>query len=109
MPGRFERLVSAWCREMGHPEVRWVLPDPDHGAGGAFMRDSDLVRGVDLVLAFFAPGQSMKGGTGHVVERAIDSNVPAYSWIVYDDITAVGSHDPEGAWHDLIKFWFEPE
>lgn len=108
-PGMFERLVSQWCREMGHPEVRWILPDPELGAAQVFMRDSDLVRASDLVLAFFEPGAAMTGGTGHVVERAIDTGVPVYSWTVADDIERLGEHDPEGAWQELINSWFNPE
>ena len=106
-PGMFERLVASWCREMGHPEVRWVLPDPELGAGSVFLRDNELVAASDLVLAFFAPGHHMEGGTGHVVERAIDSGVPVYSWVVGDDISRVGESDPEATWQELIQAWFE--
>ncbi|HET9614098.1 MAG TPA: hypothetical protein VFP22_04720 [Candidatus Limnocylindrales bacterium] len=106
-PGKFERMVAQWCLEMAHPDVRWVLPDPAAGSSQVFNRDRDMVRQSDLVLAFFDPENVMTGGTGHVVECAIDLGIPCYSWTIGRDIVRLGEHDPEADWQGLIRDWFE--
>lgn len=106
-PGSFERLVFEWCRQFNHVEPRWVIPDFESGPGAVFNRDNEMVRGSDLVLAFFAPGRMMEGGTGHVVESAIDQGVPVYSFELGDSLVRVGEHDPDAAWQGTIKHWFE--
>jgi hypothetical protein len=108
-PGKFERLVAQWCLEYAHPEARWIIPDPEDGPGAAFIRDREMVRQSDLVLAFFAPEMLMDGGTGHIVECAIDLAVPCYSWQVTRDIVRVGEHDPDAVWQGTIREWFEVE
>jgi hypothetical protein len=105
-PGRFERMVAAWCKEMGHPEVYWALPDPSLGSAQVFTRDRDMVSGADIVLAFFSEGHVMEGGTGHVVEAAIDHNVPTYSFTLGESIQRVGEHDPTDEWGDVMDAWF---
>lgn len=116
-PGRFERLVAEWCRQFTHVEARWIVPEPGGGPGSVFDRDRDMVAHSDAVLAFFAPGRMMEGGTGHVVESAIDQGVPVYSFVIGDlqddgmssGLARVGEHDPTAAWQDTIKHWFEAE
>lgn len=108
-PGKFERMVAQWCLEMAHPTARWIIPDPDGGRGAVFDRDREMVRQSDLVLAFFSPGLKMEGGTGHVVECAIDLNVPCYSWEIHRDIVRVGEHDPDAIWQGTVNEWFRTE
>jgi len=108
-PGKFEQMIARWCLEMGHPEARWVVPDPDGGPGAVFNRDREMVKRADLVLAFFAPGATMEGGTGHVVECAIDLAIPCYSWVVDRDIVRAGEHDPDASWQGTIHEWFATE
>jgi hypothetical protein len=103
----FERTVFDICRRSGHLQGRWMLPDPIGGPGAAFTRDIEMVALADLVLAFFAPYHAMEGGTGHVVEVAIDRNVPVYSYTLDDTLTRVGDHDPEAIWQPLIKEYFD--
>ncbi len=108
-PGVFERMVAEWCRQYPHVEARWIIPDFDEGPGAVFNRDNAMVRDSDLVLAFFAPGRMMEGGTGHVVEAAIDQGVPVYSFELNGGLKRVGEHDLEASWQATIQSWFEAE
>ncbi|HEX5016537.1 MAG TPA: hypothetical protein VFX15_03000 [Actinomycetes bacterium] len=109
-PGRFERLVREIIRSYAvHLEYRWVMPDPAAGPGAAFLRDNEMVAASDLVLAFFAPGRMMEGGTGHVVESAIDKNVPVYSFILGETLARVGEHDPDAIWQQQVRAYFDAE
>lgn len=109
--GAFERLLYAVARQSGHLTTRWVLPDPAGGAGAAFNRDNEMVGLADLVLAFFDPEKPMTGGTGHVVETAIDRNVPVYSFTVggteWTGAKRLGDHDQRALWQEQIVSWFE--
>lgn len=63
-----------------------------------------MVAGADLVIAVFPPTKPMEGGTGHVVEKAIDQRVPAYAY-TFDDRTGfarVGEYDPENTWGQTL-------
>lgn len=107
-PGRFEQLIAELVRQSDHLELRWMLPEPDSGPGAAFDRDNEMVRHSDLVLAFFDAERVMQGGTGHVVESAIDMGVPVYSFALSDiELSRVGEHDPDGRWQAVIGEWFD--
>ena len=106
-PGVFELLVREVVQQSGHLSYRWMMPEPDSGAGAAFNRDNEMVSAADLVLAFFAPNHTMEGGTGHVVETAIDRNVPVYSFTIDDtSLTRVGDHDPDAIWQETVAAYF---
>lgn len=102
-------MIAEWCKQFSHVEARWIIPDFDAGPGAVFDRDNEMVRRSDLVLAFFAPGRMMEGGTGHVVESAIDQGVPVYSFEVNGALVRTGENDPDASWQSLINFWFFPE
>lgn len=108
-PGVFEKLIRELVREhAGHLEIEWVMPDPEDGPGQTFNRDNAMVAKADLVLAFFAPYHPMEGGTGHVVEAAIDRNVPVYSWEMGNKgLTRVGDHDPDALWQEMVAEYFD--
>ena len=107
-PGQFERLVREVVRQCSHLDVLWLMPEPDGGPGATFNRDNLMVASSDLVLAFFAPHHVMEGGTGHVVETAIDRNVPVYSFTIDDKaLTRVGDHDPDAIWQQTVEAYFE--
>lgn len=103
-PGKFESLVAEWCRMFGHLEYRWVLPDYGGGAGAVFNRDTELVSAADVVIAFLTEA-GLEGGTGHVVERAIDRGVPVYSFTLGEDIQRLGEVDPTESWGPVLKEW----
>jgi len=78
-PGAFEVLVSIAANARGY-DVRWCYPDRRGGREGTYVRDVHMVGMADLVLAFFTPGSLMNGGTGHVVEKAIDKDIPVQAY-----------------------------
>lgn len=96
-PQPFEALMAQVCSLMGI-EVRWFRPEPDSGREGVYHRDVDMVHEADCVLAFFA-GETMSGGTEHVVEKALDQHVPVYSYGIRDGKwVLLGSNDPDDVW-----------
>jgi len=106
-PGHFEKLTREIVRQSSHLEARWVQPDPDDGPGAVFLRDNAMVAAADLVLAFFEPHHVMEGGTGHVVESAVDQAVPVYSFTIDDTaLVRVGDHDPGAIWQETVEAYF---
>lgn len=79
VPGPFEALVSIAANARGY-DVRWCYPDRRGGREGTYVRDAHMVGMADLVLAFFTPGSLMVGGTGHVVEKALDKDIPVQAY-----------------------------
>lgn len=95
-PEFFESAVGAAARAMSI-EVRYKEPEGP-GRESTYYRDIDMVRGASCVLAFFAE-EEMSGGTEHVVEKAIDQQVPVYSYGLRDGRwVLIGSHDPDDLW-----------
>lgn len=46
-----------------------------------WLRDYALVDGADKVIAYFSRRGFMQGGTGHVVQAALNCNVPVEAWM----------------------------
>lgn len=70
------------------------------GAGGAsYKRDRELVRGADRVIAFFDEEHFMEGGTGHVVQCALEADVPVETWAQTDDGLELVAEDDHGVDH----------
>ena len=69
------------------------------GSKAGFVRDNEMVKGANHVYAFFAPGEEMKGGTGHVVEAALRGGVPvtAYHLDGRGDLVEFGSFEETSA------------
>lgn len=67
-----------------------------------FTRDNRMVAASSGVYAFFAPGQEMVGGTGHVVAVAIKTgtSVEAYCLDEHGNVVELGSDD--GEWREEI-------
>lgn len=86
-PGRFERITAMLCSVLDIP-VSWRMPETG-GRSATFFRDIEMVGEADCVLAFF-DGSAMWGGTEHVVEKAIDRQVPVYSYGIEQEY--VGAH-----------------
>jgi hypothetical protein len=102
-PSQFDFSVAMSAKLLDWP-VRWYIPEPG-GRDQVFYRDIEMVRDADVVLAFFANGAVMEGGTAHVVEKAQDARVPvyAYEWEVEyggdnGHFVRVGEHDPDNTW-----------
>lgn len=58
-------------------------------------RDWLMVKSIDRLIAFFAPGRVMEGGTGHVVHAALTRGVKVEAWEAVEagTIRPVGSDD----------------
>lgn len=83
-------------------DVEWFRPDLEAGKGATFLRDVELVRSADLVLAYFST-TTLIGGTAHVVEKAIDLDVPVFAYGLSDGrFIRVGEHDPNGSWQSSV-------
>ena len=59
-----------------------VLPWPP--TSSTFNRDNSMVTRCSRVYAFFAPGQLMEGGTGHVAAVALRADVPLIAYTIDD-------------------------
>lgn len=96
-PGVFETLVAQLCDSLGI-EYAWRRPEPG-GRGATFRRDVSLIGAADGVIVFFHPDRIMEGGTGHLVEKAIDANVPVWAFTYNEGIIdRVGEVEaPEGS------------
>jgi len=97
-PGLFEQVMAMACQEMWWFGIEWRRPDPDLGREGTFLRDIEMARECDLMLAFFSSGE-MTGGTGHCVEKAMDVATPVYAWGVQDKrFVRIGEMDAGNSW-----------
>jgi hypothetical protein len=91
-PRPFEGLVALLAQAMGF-EVTWHAPAPG-GRAMVFLRDVEMVTKSDQVIAFFSEKDVMSGGTGHVVEKALDQQRPVRAYaIMGDQLRLVGSED----------------
>lgn len=92
----FEQMVAKACDFFGIL-YGWMRPEPG-GRGKVYERDVNMVGRSDLVLAFFAD-DVMTGGTEHIIEKAMDQDVPHYAYGIRDDqLVLLGSHDPYNLW-----------
>lgn len=92
-PGGFERMVAKLAPILG-VTVEWFRPEGNE-KGNTFNRDLDMVAHADRVVCFFTTDQ-MDGGTGHVVDAAMNKGVPVEGWWIDSDGEAVriGEFDP---------------
>jgi hypothetical protein len=105
--GDFEELLVRLCKALDI-DYDFYLPATGSGRAGVFERDIHMVEHADVVIAYFDPKHIMSGGTGHVVEKAIDAEKPVYAYEV--DMTGqrwVGGIEPPeddariAEWHSL--------
>lgn len=68
----------AW--RIGDMIGRRVMKFKPANGDGNFQRDNWMVKEADKVYAFFAPGQFMEGGTGHVVACALRAGKPVEAY-----------------------------
>lgn len=84
-PGPVEVIASDVANKLGIT-TQWCYPDErKKGRAGAYVRDAHMVQISDMVLALFTPTTLMSGGTGHVVEKAIDKEIPVHAYEVDED------------------------
>jgi len=96
-PGMFEQVMAKLATSLWM-DVEWVRPDEGLGRAGTFLRDVELARKADLVLCYFDTIE-ISGGTAHIVEKAMDQEVPVYAY-GFDGSTfqRIGELDPQNRW-----------
>lgn len=91
-PGPFERLVAQLCDSLAI-EYEWRRPQ-EGGRSATYLRDVSMADAADGVIAFFHPERIMDGGTGHLVEKAMDAGRPVWAMTVGDEgLERVGEID----------------
>lgn len=88
-----ERFVAEIAPELGRVVFRWRAETNKRES--IYKRDYDMVQAATSVLAFFAPDQEMEGGTGHVVQAALNkgTSVEAYRLAENGDPELLGSDE----------------
>ncbi len=73
-----------------HVHAEMYLP-PGTDRRDVFLRDYEMVRDADRVIAFFSTYLFLEGGTGHVVKAALDRDLPvkAFSLGEHGDVEVV--------------------
>lgn len=95
----FEAMVTSMAATMGL-RAETFAPEPG-GRGKVFSRDIEMVAAADEVVAFFADGDEMTGGTAHVVDKAIDQQKPVRAYaIAGPELRLIADEDwtTEGQW-----------
>lgn len=94
--GTFERVVAAMARGMGIG-VRMFAP-PAGGRASNYLRDYEIVDEADSVEAYFTDERVMDGGTGHLVEAALNRDRSVRAWRLTPEgrVERVGDHEPPG-------------
>ena len=89
-----DQFVRATCEYLGREFTVYEVEGP--ARGGAFVRDLNLINGADKIIALFAPDKVMEGGTGHIVNKALDERKEVEAYTVDDngDLVLVGGHNP---------------
>jgi hypothetical protein len=65
-------------------------------ARSSYKRDNTMTGLANEVFAFFAPGQFMHGGTGHVVSVALRIGIPVTAYELNDEGQVIESATDEG-------------
>lgn len=96
--------IEGWIWE-NLADDRIVVPYPSPPGKNNYDRDHLIVQGADLVMSFFPEERFMEGGTGHVVECAIEADVPVEAWAMHPDgsLTLFAEHD--GVWTAAARTW----
>lgn len=86
-----DQFIAEAARTMGFDVRTWV------GEGGAsnYIRDVEMVRGADVVYAFFDADHVGEGGTQHVIDKALDQGKAVVSYVFDRGLVIVGSYDSE--------------
>lgn len=105
----FEQFVAELASRLGHPVV-WCTPEVGKGREATYERDIAMADKCDAMIAFFPPDKVMDGGTGHVVEKAIDANRRVDCYIVEKGAkTWVAGHEPDDRDMTMSEEWARSE
>jgi hypothetical protein len=89
-----DALVIEICRIAGRECKTYPIEGPSRG--GAFVRDLKLIADADKIIAIFAPDRVMEGGTGHIVNKALDERKEVEAYTIDDtgELVLVGGNNP---------------
>ena len=65
-------------------EFEWCVPE-GFGRAATFARDVTMVERSDALIVYFDEDHLMEGGTGHLVEKAIDRDTPTWAYSFGED------------------------
>jgi hypothetical protein len=87
-------MVEGLCLVYGHECKTYDMDGPSRG--GTFVRDLSLIKDADKIIAIFAPDRIMEGGTGHIVNKALDERKEVEAYTIDDagELVLVGGHNP---------------
>lgn len=83
--GPFERVVEACAKSLGITYFECIPKGP--GRESVYRRDYEMVEAADYVEAYFPESAVMDGGTGHVVDAALNREKTVYAWSVSEEGT----------------------
>jgi len=89
-----DQFVQAACAYLGRDFTVYKVDGP--ARGGAFIRDLNLINDSDRIIAIFSPDKVMEGGTGHIVNKALDERKEVEAYTVDDsgELVLVGGYNP---------------
>jgi hypothetical protein len=89
-----DQFVCAACEHLGKEFTVYDVEGPSRG--GAFVRDLTLINDADKIIALFDPERVMEGGTGHIVNKALDERKEVEAYTVDDsgELVLVGGYNP---------------
>lgn len=82
--GKVEAVAAQMATDL-QLDVELCFPPVGGGREGVLTRDYDMVERADRVIAYFSPEKVMDGGTGHVVEAAMNRDIPTEAWRLDQD------------------------
>jgi len=82
--GKVEAVAAQMATDL-HLYVELCFPPIAGGREGVFKRDYTMVERADMVVAYFSPDKIMDGGTGHLIEAAINRDIPTEAWRLDED------------------------
>lgn len=89
-----DQFVRAACEYLGREYTVYEVDGP--ARGGSFVRDLNLINDSDRIIAVFDPERVMEGGTGHIVNKALDERKEVEAYTVDDsgELVLVGGYNP---------------
>jgi hypothetical protein len=98
--GRFASPTEEWVAEICRVSGTDLHSFHTDEGCKAFERDRQMVEGTHRVIAFFPEERFMEGGTGHVVQCALEAEVPTEAWAQTDDgLELIAENDERLGWH----------
>jgi hypothetical protein len=81
--GKVEAVAAQMATDL-QLDVELCFPPVAGGREGVFKRDYTMIERADRVVAYFSPDKIMDGGTGHLVEAAMNRDIPSEAWRLDD-------------------------